>query len=308
MHIVLLCATRRGQLVLQKVVELMPKADITVFSFREDPWEPQFFDQIKEITLNHGGTFIEARQVGNQENISFWETAPIDIAFAVSWRYMIPSTIYQTPILGTYVFHDSYLPAYRGFSPTVWAMINGENHTGATLFEISDEVDAGDIIDQEIVPIGPDETISVVVDRVTQIYLGILERNLTGLLEVSITSKPQDHNQATYTCKRTLEDNQINWTAPTEEVYNLIRALSHPYPGAYTFLLGKKIQVWSAKRLQLPKYDGRIPGRVIQILPGIGSVVLTGDGALLIKEVQSSDGQVECAANVINSLSQTLGR
>jgi len=308
MHIVLLCATRRGQLVLQKLFELMPEADITVFSFREDPWEPPFCDQIKEITLNHGGTFIETRQVGNKANASFWETTPIDIAFAVSWRYMIPSSVYQVPRLGTYVFHDSYLPAYRGFSPTVWAMINGEDHTGATLFEISDEVDAGDILDQEIVPIGPDETISGVVDRVTQIYLQILERNLAGLLKGSMTSKPQDHNQATYTCKRALEDNQINWTASAEEIYNFIRALSHPYPGAYTTLSGKKITVWSARRLQVPNYDGRIPGRVIQILPGIGSAVLTGDGALLIEEVQAVDGQVECAADVLNSLSQTLGR
>ena len=68
---------------------------------------------------------------------------PVDLAFLVSWRFLLPKAIFQQPRLGTFVFHDSLLPAYRGFAPTVWVMINGQDHTGATLFEIAEEMDSG---------------------------------------------------------------------------------------------------------------------------------------------------------------------
>jgi methionyl-tRNA formyltransferase len=306
-HIALLCATRRGRLVLEKLIGLQPEADLTVFSFREDPWEPPFCDEIKGITLAHGGRFIETRQVGSRENMPFWEIARVDIAFAVSWRYMIPPAVYQRPRLGTYVFHDSLLPAYRGFSPTVWAMVNGEDHTGVTLFEVAEEVDAGDIVDQERVPIGPDETISVVMARVTAAYLQVFERNLAGLLEGSVVAKPQDHAKATFTCKRLPEDNKIDWGKSTEEIYNLIRAVSQPYPGAYTYLGGERLRVWSAKLVDAPEYVGRIPGRVVQVLPGEGTVVMTGDGALLLMQVQRDGGDAQSADEVLDRISLTVG-
>jgi methionyl-tRNA formyltransferase len=308
MHIALFCATRRGHLVLQKLIELMPDAQMTVFSFREDPWEPPFFEALRVLTLDHGGSFYESWQVGSPAHQSFWESQEIDIAFAVSWRYMIPSTVYRRPRLGTFVFHDSLLPAYRGFSPTVWAIVNGEDHTGVTLFEIAEAVDAGDVVAQERVPIGPDETIAEVMARVTQTYLRLFEANLPGLLDGSALRTPQDQTQATYTCKRLPEDNQIDWAASTGQTYNLIRAVSQPYPGAYTYLSGERLRVWSAARLQTPTYVGSIPGRVVEILPGVGSVVLTGDGSLLVKQAQTEKGQVECAAKLLNHLNQTLGR
>jgi methionyl-tRNA formyltransferase len=309
MHIVLLCATRRGYLFLKRLIELLPRVDLTVFSFREEPWEPPFLEDIRELTLASGGQFFESRQVASQRWSWFWESTKVDLMFLVNWRYIIPSSVYLRPRLGTFAFHDSLLPEYRGFSPTVWAIINGEDHTGVTLFKINDEVDAGDIVDQERVPIGPDDTIAVVMERVTQTYLDLLERNLDDLIKGTARLYPQDHSRATYTCKRLPEDNQIDWTASSESIYNLIRAVSAPYPGAYTYLSGRKMRVWSARRVtNVPRYVGRVPGRVIEVRPGEGAVVLTGDGALLLTQVQMEGGQIVCAADVLNSLSLTLGR
>jgi methionyl-tRNA formyltransferase len=307
MHIALMCATKRGRMVLEKLIELAPQAEITVFSFKEDPWEPLYFDEIKEITVAHGGKFFEAKNVGRMSLKGFWESTSIDIAFAISWRYMIPSEIYRLPAIGTFVFHDSLLPEYRGFSPTVWSIINGEDHTGVTLFKISEEVDSGDILDQEKVPIGPDETIGEIIDRVTQTYLSILEKNLDPLLKGSFHLREQDESKATYTCKRLPEDNKIDWNASTAVIYNLIRATGQPYPGAFTSLEGQILNIWSAEKYEIPRFTGIIPGRVIRVLPGTGSVVLTCDGALLIKQVQIKNSEIECAADVINSLRQTLG-
>jgi len=309
MRVALLCATRRGYLFLQKLHELLPEAELLVFSFREEPWEPKFFEDIRKLTLNAGGEFFEARQFRSARWDEFWESANVDLMFVVSWRYVIPASVYGKARLGAFVFHDSLLPEYRGFSPTVWAMINGEDHTGVTLFEVAEETDAGDIVDQERVPIGPDDTISAVIERVTQTYLVLLERNLAALVRGTQARHPQDHSRATYTCKRLPEDNQIVWSDSSDRIYNLIRATGSPYSGAYTCLSGKKLYVWSARRVENPRrYIGRIPGRVIEIRPGEGSVVLTGDGTLLLTQVQIESGNIVSAEDLLNSVGQTLGR
>ena len=309
MHIVILCATRRGYLFVQKLTEIAPVHRLTVFSFPEEPWEPKYLNDIRALTLAKGGNFLVAKSVGSQKWNNFWEDNPVDLMFAVSWRYMIPQRIYQKPRLGTYVFHDSLLPQYRGFSPTVWSIVNGEDHTGVTLFEIADGVDEGDIVAQTRVPIGPTDTISVVLEAVTEAYLSLLEQNLDNILHQEITSYSQDHSQATYTARRLPQDNQINWAASTESIVNLVRAVSQPYSGAFTYLFSQKVRIWSANYVPNEnRYIGRVPGRVVEIRTGEGSVVLTGDGSLLIEDVQVEGSDIVCASEVINRLSYTLGK
>lgn len=309
MRVVLLCATRRGYLVLQKLTELLPKCDLIVLSFREEPWEPPFFDDIKQLTNAKQGKFIEARQAGSPKLRSFWESTVIDLMLVVSWRYLIPPDVYKRARYGTYVFHDSLLPEYRGFSPTVWAIINGEDHTGVTLFEIAEDVDTGSIVDQERVSIGPDETIETVMERVTGKYLDLLERNLDKLLGAGIQPYPQDSSRVSYGCKRLPEDNRIDWKLSAQCVHNLVRAVTHPYPGAYTFLKGRRLRIWAAQRVaDGRRYVGRIPGRVVQVVPSEGSIVLTDNGALLISRVQF-DGEAEVhAAELLTGLNMTLGQ
>lgn len=309
MRIVTLCVTRRGYLFIQKLTELAPQSELIVFSSPEEPWEPRYLTDIRELTLTRGGQFFETKQVGSPRWHQFWESTAVDLMFVVSWRFMVPARVYQRPRLGTFVFHDSMLPTYRGFSPTVWSIINGEDHTGVTLFEIADGVDEGDIIAQKRVPIGPEDPIAVVMERVTQTYLDLLEQKLDDLIQGNVPRYPQDHSRATYTSKRLPEDNQIDWTAPTEHIFNLIRAVSNPYSGAYTYLDGQKIRIWSARCVSNARhYVGSIPGRIVEVRPGEGSVVLTGDGSLLLTEVQLDGGEVICATDVLNRLSHTLGR
>lgn len=309
MRIAVFCATRRGLLFLQKIISLAPEADLVVFSFKEESWEPPFFDQIQALTLAHGGRFIEAKQVGASNLDGFWNSMTFDLMFVVSWRYLIPPGVYEKAQIGTFVFHDSLLPKYRGFSPTVWAIINGEEYTGVTIFKIAAGVDTGDIVDQQTVSIGPDETIAEVIERVTETYLSLLERNWDNLCAGSVQLSPQDHTQTTYTCKRLPEDNQIDWGKSSKDIFNLIRAVTKPYPGAFTYLSGQKLYIWSAQLIQNEsRYIGRIPGRVIEVLPDIGSIVLTGSGALLVKDVQLEDKSVVCASRLLNRLSQTLVR
>lgn len=309
MRIALFCATRRGYRCLQKLHELAPDADLLVFSFHEDSWEPPFLEDIQQLAESLGAQFIESRQVGAQRWVDLWDSTPVDLMLAVSWRYMIPSQVYKGARLGAYVMHDSLLPAYRGFSPTVWAMINGEDYTGVTLLEMADDFDAGDIIDQTRVAIGPDDTIAALLERVTESYLNLLDNHLPDLLAGTVSATPQEHSRATYTAKLVPGDFEIDWHWSTERIYNLIRATTTPYAGAFTHFEGQKLYVWGAKLLDRPRqYVGRIPGRVAEIREGEGTVILTGDGLLLLTEVQIENGERLPAAQVLNRFSYTLGK
>jgi methionyl-tRNA formyltransferase len=237
-----------------------------------------------------------------------WAETPVDLMFLVSWRYMVSRETYERPRLGTYVFHDSVLPAYRGFAPTVWAMVNGESETGVTLFRIAEEVDAGPIADQERVPIPPTATIREVMDEVTEAYLRVLDRSFDAIAAGTIQLRPQNEALASFTCRRTAADGQIDWHKPTAEIYNLIRAVTTPYQGAFSYFLGQRLTVWSAERLVTTKpYAGRICGRVVKIIEGTGAVVLTGDGELLLREVQLDDAPIVTADRVLSRLSDTVG-
>ena len=130
MRIVVLCATQRGLLFIKKLAHLAPDAELFVFSFREEPWEPPFLQNIKVTVLSIGGQFFETRNIGGHRWNTFWNSTPVDLMLVVSWRYLLPSEVYCRPRLGSFAFHDSLLPQYRGFSPTIWAIINGEDHTG----------------------------------------------------------------------------------------------------------------------------------------------------------------------------------
>jgi methionyl-tRNA formyltransferase len=308
-RIALLCATERGAQVLRWLIERVGGERLLVFSFREEPHEPPFLDRIRALAAGAGARFVEARQVAAERHAAAWQETAIDLLLAVSWRYLVPPAVYRRARLGAFVLHDSLLPRYRGFAPTVWAILNGETETGATLCEMAGPVDAGAIIAQERVPIGPDDTITGVLPRVTEAYLRLLERTLPALLCGDAPRTPQDEAQASYTCKRLPEDNRIDWREPTATIYNLIRATTRPYPGACTTLDGRTLRVWGARRLpDAPRYVGRVPGRVVAVRPGDGSAVLTGDGALLLTEVQFDDQPPVCAAEALRSLSQTLGR
>ena len=309
MRIAVFCATQRGYRFVEKLAQLVPDADLLVFSFKEEPWEPRFLDDIQALTERVGGQFYQSKQVGSARWQPLWDSTPVDLIFSVSWRYIIPPAVYERARLGAYVFHDSPLPTYRGFSPTVWAIINGEDHGGVTLFEMVEDFDAGQIIGQEQVSIGPDDTIDVVLERVTETYLRLLEQYLPPLLAGTAARTPQDESRATYTCKLLPEDFQIDWQAGTDIIYNLIRAVTTPYAGAYTTLNGQTLRVWAACKLPDARpYVGRVPGRVIEIRPGEGTVVLTGDGAILITRAQLEGSKILSADEIINRMSYTLGR
>ncbi|WP_143870073.1 methionyl-tRNA formyltransferase [Catenovulum sediminis] len=306
MNIVLLAAATRGLLCLNKIGEHLSNSDkLTVFSFKEEAWEPEFSEGIKMATVKLGGQFYLTNKVHNPDYNFIWDESP-DLILVIGWRYLIPKSVYSSAKIGCFVFHDSYLPEYRGFGPSVWALRNGEEYTGASLFKISDEMDEGPIVAQKKVTINKSDYIGDVVEKVTNTYLSILDEYIPQFRQGNYTLTEQNHSNATYTCKAIPDDFRINWNQTAEQIRNLIRSYAPPYPGAFCKLNEEKILVLEADVANDKKYVGLQPGRVVKIVQGKGSYVGTGDGLLFIRKVQIEGKSIENASCVFNKISMTL--
>lgn len=204
--------------------------------------------------------------------------------------------------------HYSPLPEYRGRANVNWAIINGESRTAITIHVLALGLDSGNILYQEIVPLGPHDTVTDVYAALNAIQQRVLGPTVLRFL-AGYGGEPQDELAATYGCARVPGDGEIDWHRPTTDIYALIRALAPPYHGAFTFLEGSQFTVCRAIPVEDgPRYVGRVPGRVVARSTRQGSVdVLTTDGVLRIFEV-IADGDAPCpATQYIASTRQTLG-
>jgi methionyl-tRNA formyltransferase len=204
--------------------------------------------------------------------------------------------------------HYAPLPRYRGRASVNWAILNGEPSTAISIHSLVPGLDAGGILYQEAVPIGERTT-------VTQLYaqLNALQRDaIAGAVQRRLDGdegSPQDESQATYGCTRVPADGEIDWARPTAEVDRLVRALTDPYPGAYTYLGARRLWVDRAEPVpDAPVFEGRVPGRVANRSKAQGWVdVLTGDGVVRLHRVRRDGEDPRPAAEVITSVKMTLG-
>jgi methionyl-tRNA formyltransferase len=306
-NVALLCAGEIGYRCLRRVLESDAARLAAVFSYRVEPPQGPYLEKILDLARSHG---IHAQDVADfrQERLhSLLGSLKLDYIVAVKWRTMIPKSVLDAARGGLVVFHASLLPKYRGFAPVNWPLINGERETGVTMFYAAEEMDAGDIIDQRTRAITDEEDAGTLDAWLNETVESMLAENLPKLADGTAPRIAQDHSQATYAVWREPEDGHIDWSRPTREVFNLVRGLTSPYPGAFSMLDGRKLTVWSAEIEREPRtYVGRIPGKVERIIQGEGVNVLTGDGALRIKRVQLEGEEPRRADEVIRRLKTRL--
>ena len=307
MRIALLCAGEIGYRCLRRVIDSDAARLAAVFSYRVEPPQGEYLEKILDLARSHG---VHAQDVAGfrQEHFhTLLGSLKLDYIVAVKWRTMIPKSVVDAARGGLLVFHASLLPKYRGFAPVNWPLINDERETGVTMFYAAEEMDAGDIIEQRTRVITDEDDAGTLDAWLNETVESMLEANLPRLADGTAPRIAQDHSQATYAVWREPEDGHIDWSRPTREVFNLVRGLTSPYPGAFSLLDGRKLTVWSAEIEREPRtYVGRIPGKVEFIIQGEGVNVLTGDGTLRLKLVQLEGEEPRRADEVIRRLKTRL--
>lgn len=202
---------------------------------------------VKKYAAEKGLTILQPEKLKSPEFLDTLKALKADLQIVVAFR-MLPEVVWNMPPMGTINVHGSLLPQYRGAAPINWAVINGEKETGVTTFKLKHEIDTGDILLQASFPIAEDETAGEIHDKMKILGAQLLVRTVEGLAEGSLKEIPQSSSSAikhapkifTATC-------QIDWNKSIDEIYNLIRGLS-PYPGAFTFLDGKVLKIYKARK------------------------------------------------------------
>jgi len=207
-----------------------------------------------------------------------------DLILSVYYRHMIGTKILALPPLGAFNMHGSLLPKYRGRAPINWAVLHGESRIGMTLHRMVKDPDAGAVVDQDGAEIGPRDAAEQAFRKVLPCARRVLARQIDALLAGTAKETPQDDSQATYFTGRKPEDGRIQWSQTSRQVFNLIRAVTDPYPGAFSDVGDARLMVWWAET-DSPATKGRHgkPGEILSVNP---LVVATSDGAIELTKTE----------------------
>ena len=205
-----------------------------VVTHRDQPGETIWFDSVEQLARARGLPVITPENANDPALVAQIRALAPDFLFSFYYRNMLGPELLALPRRGAYNLHGSLLPKYRGRVPVNWAVIMGERETGATLHQMVEKPDAGGIVGQEAVPIGPEDTAAEVFAKVTDTAALVLARALPGLIAGSARITPQDLSKGSYFGGRKPEDGRIDWAKSAQEVHDLVRGVAPPYPGAFT--------------------------------------------------------------------------
>ncbi|MCX8118100.1 MAG: methionyl-tRNA formyltransferase [Desulfobacterota bacterium] len=242
---------------------------------------------VKTYALQHGLSLYQPEKVKEASFLNEMKALGPDLMVVVAFGQILPKGLLEIPRFGAINVHGSLLPAYRGAAPVAWALLRGEEKTGVTTMLMDEGMDTGDILLQAEVAIEPDDTRETLEKRLALRGSELLTETIEKMKKGELTPVPQDHSKATYAPPLKKEDGRIDWRRSAREIENLIRAM-HPWPGAFTR--------WERGLLKILRGEARQgaissnPGTVLWV--GADFIeVGTGEGSLLIKEVQPEGGR-----------------
>ena len=260
-------------------------ADVAaVLTHEDDPREEVWFRCVRQLAERHRLPVFAPQRVNTPEwiaRIAAWQP---DFIFSFYYRKLICNEILAIPARGALNLHGSLLPKYRGRCPVNWVLVHGERESGVTLHYMVEKPDRGDIVAQRAVPITDDDTALTLFHKLTDAAALVMRETYPQLCAGSAPRVPQDQSQASYFGGRKPEDGRIDWVQPARTVFNLVRAVTHPYPGALAGWHGSTLYIWQARPAPPVEAVHVAPGSVIAVRPEL--TVQTGNGALQLLRVQ----------------------
>ena len=258
-----------------------------VFTHRDDAGEAQWFGSVAEFCVRHGLSVFAPDDVNHPLMVEKIRRLEPDILFSFYYRVLLKAPILNIPKFGCLNLHGSLLPKYRGRSPINWAIIHGERETGVTLHYMTERPDDGDIVCQTKAPIGTEDTARVLNRRLVEAAGIMLDEYLPQIERGCAPRIPQDHGSASYFSRRGPDDGAIDWKSSSGAIRNLVRAVTRPYPGAFTYRGDTRIYVWETTQHAAVGTAGQ-PGSVLSVDP---LIVRCGHGALEVRTAQV-DGDI----------------
>jgi methionyl-tRNA formyltransferase len=257
-----------------------------VVTHGDDPQENIWFASVRELAFVHYLPVYQPRDPNDPAFVAVMQALKADFLFSCYYRHMLKAPLLALPRLGALNLHGSLLPRYRGRCPLNWVLIHGERETGVTLHYMEEKPDRGDLVAQKRLAITPEDTALTLFAKMTAAAGDLIKETYPLLRSGQAPRVPQDQRQASYFGGRRPTDGLIDWRQSAQQVYNLVRAVTHPYPGAFTFLKGRKLMIWRGEPLTATAHAAAPPGQVLFNLPEEGLLVATGQGHFLIKEAQ----------------------
>lgn len=246
------------------------------------------YEPIHKIAEDNGIQFKKFRKINNPENVELIQSIAPDYIFVIGLSQLVKQEIIESAKVGVVGFHPTALPKMRGRAANVWQVLLGVHHTKVSLFFIDEGIDSGDILGQEPYVIEDTDYAEDVSRKIDEAAAKLSRRVLKQIMDGTIKPIKQNEEDATYLLRRTLEDGLIDWNLPIKDIHTLIRAVSHPFPGAFGMYDGKhQLIIWRAEILENKKYIG-INGQIAEITDRYIDIVCR-DGLLRVTDYENVD-------------------
>ncbi|WP_053120242.1 bifunctional UDP-4-amino-4-deoxy-L-arabinose formyltransferase/UDP-glucuronic acid oxidase ArnA [Pseudomonas sp. P1.31] len=255
-----------------------------VFTHADDPKENAFYASVAQLCASKGIPVHAPEDVNHPLWIERIAKLSPEYIFSFYYRNLLSEQLLATAKKGAFNLHGSLLPSYRGRAPANWVLVNGESETGVTLHRMVKRADAGAIVAQQRVAIERSDTALSLHGKLRIAATDLLRDTLPAMLQGKTSETAQDESQATVFGRRTAADGKLLWAKPAEQLFNLVRAVTQPYPGAFCAVGEHKLIVWSAEVVK--GNDGQAPGRVISVDP---LRIACGEDSLVILSGQRND-------------------
>ena len=286
------------------VLKLLKKHNhnvISVFTHRDNLNENIWFSSLSDLANKHGIRVFYSDSFDNEDLYNLMMKFQPDLIFSAYYRNLIPDRILNIAKYGGVNIHSSYLPKYRGRVPVNWQIINGENEGGVTLHYMTKKADAGDIIAQNRIIIDGNDPPLELFKKIEELSVNMLEEELHDIKNWRGKAFAQNHKAATVYPGRKPEDGLIDWNKKSEDIFNLVRGITKPYPGAFSFIRDTKIFIWKSKvRDDLRIKSNYKPGKVIEF--NNENFVITANGYVELVEVSLSNDHRDYKVITINDM------
>lgn len=270
-----------------------------VFTHADDPKENNFYGSVAQLCARNGIPVHAPEDANHPLWIERIAKLNPDFIFSFYYRNLLGEALLATAKKGAFNLHGSLLPQYRGRAPANWVLVNGETETGVTLHRMVKRADAGPILAQQKVVIDRTDTGLTLHAKLRDAATSLLRDALPQLAQGKLAETAQDETKATYFGRRTAADGKLDWKKPAEELFNLVRAVTQPYPGAFCAVGEHKLIVWHAEVVK--GNEGLAPGRVISVNP---LRIACGEDSLVVKFGQRNENGLYLAGP---SLADELG-